>query len=118
MSAAFHELIVFGIFGTVNFISFILMWVNAPLMVAQTVYFRGLVSKNTHNILFWFFYLMLAQPFGALFCYYQVGDSLSNTGFDFMPDAKTGLPPVMLASLSEQIKDHLNEQIRNGQLPV
>ena len=71
VSAVFHELLVFGVFGVVNFISFIVMFVNAPAMIMQGgLLHKGLISKNTNNIAFWLFYIMLAQPFGILFCYY------------------------------------------------
>ena len=69
VSAIFHEYLVVGIFSVVNFIAFIIMMVNVPVMIAQRQ-FKDKVSGNTNNMLWWLFYVILGQPFGIIFCYY------------------------------------------------
>ena len=71
VSAIFHEYIVVGIFSVYNFIAFSLMFVNVPCMFLQRQ-LKGYISGNTNNVLFWFFYIILGQPFGIIFCYYQM----------------------------------------------
>lgn len=69
VSAIAHEYIVVGVFSVVNFIAFILMMVNVPVMIAQRQ-LKNFISGNTNNMLFWLCYIILGQPFGILFCYY------------------------------------------------
>jgi len=71
VSAIFHEYIVVGIFSVVNFIAFILMMVNVPCMYAQRL-LKDKISGNTNNLLFYLCYIILGQPFGIIFCYYQM----------------------------------------------
>ena len=69
VSAVFHEFIMIGIFSVVNFIAFILMMLNVPVMMLQRQ-FKGKVSANMNNTVWWLFYVILGQPFGIIFCYY------------------------------------------------
>ena len=59
VSAIAHEYIVVGVFSVVNFIAFILMMVNVPVMIAQRQ-LKNLISGNTNNLLFWLCYIILA----------------------------------------------------------
>jgi len=59
VSAIAHEYIVVGIFSVLNFIAFILMMVNVPVMIAQRQ-LKSLISGNTNNLLFWLCYIILA----------------------------------------------------------
>jgi len=69
VSAIFHEYIITGIFRAVNMIGFGAMIANIPLMQAQTV-LKGQISRNSNNLLFWFFYTIIGQPFGIMSVYY------------------------------------------------
>ena len=69
VSAVFHEYIVAGIFSILNFVAFFLMMVNIPCMMIQRK-FKGSMSPNTNNMLFWLAYLMVGQPFGINLVYY------------------------------------------------
>lgn len=71
VSAIFHEYVMIGIFAQVNLIAFTIMMVNIPLMVLQRK-LKGIVTGNLNNILYWLMYIVLAQPFGILFVFYQV----------------------------------------------
>lgn len=59
VSAIAHEYIVVGIFSVVNFIAFILMMVNVPVMIAQRQ-LKKFISGNTNNLMFWLCYIILA----------------------------------------------------------
>ena len=74
ISAVFHEYLMIGVLGKVNGIAFILMIGNVPAMIVQR-YLKDSVSGNTNNILYWLFYLVLGQPFGILFSYYQCNNN-------------------------------------------
>lgn len=69
LSAAFHEYIMIGILSVCNFIAFIIMMANVPLMLLQRQLGKR-VSGNMNNLMFWLFYIVLGQPFGILFSYY------------------------------------------------
>lgn len=69
-SALLHEYMIIGIFRVCNFVAFSLMLVNLPLMIIQDK-FKGFISPNANNWLFWLFYLVIGQPFGIILCYYQ-----------------------------------------------
>lgn len=71
VSAVFHEYIVIGIFSVVNFMAFILMMINIPLMMTQRLA-KNKISGNTNNMLFWLVYIILGQPFGIIICYFQM----------------------------------------------
>jgi len=58
VSAIAHEYIVVGVFSVVNFIAFILMMVNVPVMIAQRQ-LKNFISGNTNNMLFWLCYIIL-----------------------------------------------------------
>ena len=73
VSAVFHEYIAIGVFSVFNGIAFTLMMVNIPCMIFQRLT-KGAISRNTNNVLFWLFYLILGQPFGILFVYYQMNE--------------------------------------------
>lgn len=57
ISAAFHEYVVAGIFGILNFVAFFLMMVNIPCMIAQRQ-LKNIISPNTNNLLFWLVYVI------------------------------------------------------------
>ena len=71
ISALFHEYIVAGIFGILNFVAFFLMMINIPAMILQRQ-LSNVISPNTNNLLFWFCYVIAGQPFGFVLCYYQM----------------------------------------------
>jgi len=70
ISAAAHEYLIIGVFRVCNMIAFTIMIINVPLMILQAK-LRKIFSPNVNNISFWFGYLIIGQPFGILFCYYQ-----------------------------------------------
>jgi diacylglycerol O-acyltransferase-1 len=82
ISAIAHEYIVVGIFSVVNFIAFILMMVNVPIMIAQRQ-LKNYISGNTNNMLFWLLYIILAQPFGIIFSYYQMKEKHQQVSLEF-----------------------------------
>lgn len=69
VSAVFHEYIITGIFRAVNMIGFGAMIANIPLIQAQAV-LKGQISRNSNNLLFWFFYTIIGQPCGIMAVYY------------------------------------------------
>jgi diacylglycerol O-acyltransferase-1 len=71
LSACFHEYIMAGILSVINFVAFILMMANVPAMLLQKQ-LKNTVSGNTNNLLFWLFYIIIGQPLGILFSYYQI----------------------------------------------
>ena len=70
LSAAFHEYILAGIISRVNFVAFNIMMANIPIIILQRQ-MKNQINGNTNNMLFWLFYIILGQPFGVLFSYYQ-----------------------------------------------
>lgn len=59
ISALAHEYVVVGIFSVVNFIAFILMMVNVPIIFIQRQ-MKDHISGNTNNFMFWLCYIILA----------------------------------------------------------
>lgn len=47
------------------------MMVNIPCMMLQRQ-MKNVISPNMNNMLFWFAYLMMGQPFGIILVYYQM----------------------------------------------
>eukprot|EP00347_Sterkiella_histriomuscorum_P005011 403358242 len=70
VSAAAHEYVIIGVFRVVNFIAFFLMIINVPIIAVQHQ-FKGVVSPNVNNIIYWLGYLIIGQPLGIILCYYQ-----------------------------------------------
>ena len=70
VSALFHEYIIIGIFRVFNFMGFLLMIINIPIISIQTA-LKGKIDTNLNNMLFWLGYAILGQPFAILLCHYQ-----------------------------------------------
>ena len=70
ISAAAHEYVVVVVFRVFNMIAFTIMIICVPIMIIQQK-MKNVVDPNLNNVMFYLGYLILGQPFGILFCYYQ-----------------------------------------------
>lgn len=70
VSAIFHEYVVIGTFRIFNFMAFLIMIVNIPVIQFQQT-FRKQIGKNINNQVYWISYVIIGQPLAILLCYYQ-----------------------------------------------